>query len=101
MRFRPITGSLNRVVVQPDAPEEVTPSGIQLAPGAVERPMQGKVISVSKENVDGAEPTVKAGDIVIYGKFGVAEISIDNQQYLIMRENDIYGIISPAAAGNP
>lgn len=101
MGFTPITGSLNRVVVQPDAAEEITPSGIRLAPGAVEKPMQGTVISVSKENVDGTEPTVKAGDIVIYGKFGVAEITIEDTQYLIMRENDIYGIISPAAAGNP
>lgn len=88
----------DRVIVKPSQPEEVTKGGIIIPDTAKEKPMQGEVIAVGKGKVgdDGKliEMQVKVGDKVLYGKYSGTEVTIDGEEYLIMRENDIFAIIN-------
>jgi len=82
----------DRVLVEPAAAEEKTAGGIIIPDTAKEKPMKGTIIAVGNGKKD--EPlTVKAGNIVLYGKYSGTEITIDGKEYLIMRESDIYAII--------
>ena len=85
----------DKVVVKP-APEEVkTKSGIVLPDSAKEKPQEGKVVAVgSGAIVDGHKVPleVKAGDTVIYSKYGGTEIKIDEEEYIILSERDILAI---------
>jgi chaperonin GroES len=82
----------DRVLVKPAAAEEKTSSGIIIPDTAKEKPQKGTVVAVGKGKKD--EPmTVKDGDTVLYGKYSGTEINIDGDEYLIMRESDIYAII--------
>lgn len=82
----------DRVLVKPAAAEEKTSSGIIIPDTAKEKPQKGTVVAVGKGKKD--EPmTVKNGDLVLYGKYSGTEITIDGDEYLIMREADIYAII--------
>lgn len=86
----------DRVVVKPIEAEEITKSGIVLPGTAKEKPQQGEVIAVgSGEYIDGkkVELEVKVGDKVIYSKYSGTEIKIDEQEYLILRQNDILAIV--------
>ncbi len=86
----------DRVVVKPTEAEEVTKSGIVLPETAKEKPQQGKVIAVgSGEYIDGKKVAleVKTGDKVIYSKYAGTEFKMDDDKYLILKENDILGII--------
>ncbi|MDI6602002.1 MAG: co-chaperone GroES [Thermoanaerobacteraceae bacterium] len=86
----------DRVVVKPIEAEEVTKSGIVLPGTAKEKPQQGEVIAVgSGEYIDGkkVELEVKVGDKVIYSKYAGTEIKMDDQEYLILRQNDILAIV--------
>jgi chaperonin GroES len=83
----------DRVIVEPAPAEEKTPGGIIIPDTAKEKPQKGTVVAVGPGKKD--EPmTVKVGDIVLYGKYAGTEINIDGKEYLIMRESDIYAIIS-------
>ncbi len=83
----------DRVLVEPAAAEEKTAGGIIIPETAKEKPMKGTVIAVGSGTKD--EPiTVKTGDKVLYGKYAGTEISVDGNDYLIMRESDIYAVIS-------
>ncbi len=89
----------DRVLVKPNAAEEKSAGGIIIPDTAKEKPQKGKVIAVGKGKY--AEQTgnlipmqVKAGDTVMYGKYGGTEISINGQEYLIMRASDILMKIS-------
>lgn len=82
----------DRVLVKPADAEEKSKGGIIIPDTAKEKPMKGKVIAVGNGKKD--EPmTVKAGDTVLYGKYAGTEITIDNSEYLIMRESDIFAIV--------
>ncbi|MBL7900798.1 MAG: co-chaperone GroES [Bacteroidia bacterium] len=82
----------DRVLVEPAPAETKTSGGIIIPDTAKEKPMRGKIIAVGNGKPD--EPmTVKAGDMVLYGKYAGTEINIDGEEYLIMRESDIYAII--------
>jgi chaperonin GroES len=82
----------DRVLVKPAEAEEKTSSGIIIPDTAKEKPQKGTVVAVGKGKKD--EPmTVKDGDTVLYGKYSGTEINIDGNEYLIMRESDIYAII--------
>ena len=82
----------DRVLVKPAAAEEKTASGIIIPDTAKEKPLKGEIVAVGKGTKD--EPlTVKEGDQVLYGKFAGTEITIDDQEYLIMKESDIFAII--------
>ncbi|HYV94345.1 MAG TPA: co-chaperone GroES [Chitinophagales bacterium] len=91
--IKPIAGTQNRVVVQPADAEEKTKGGIIIPDTAKEKPQKGKVISASEVDEKGNKPTVKPGDIVLYGKYAGTEISIEGQDYLIMRESDIFAVL--------
>jgi len=78
----------DRVLVEPKEAEETTASGIIIPDSAKEKPQKGVVVAVGDGKKD--EPmTLKEGDHVIYGKFAGTEITIDDKDYLIMREDDI------------
>ena len=82
----------DRVLVESAAAEETTASGIIIPDTAKEKPQRGKVVAVGNGKKD--EPlTVKAGDEVLYGKYAGTEITIDGNDYLIMRESDIFAIL--------
>lgn len=82
----------DRVVVKPEEAEEETKGGIVLPDTAKEKPQTGDVVAVGDGKKD--EPmTVKQGDKVLYGKYAGTEVNIEGEEYLIMRESDIYGII--------
>ena len=87
----------DRVIVKPKAPEEMTKGGIILPDTAQEKPMEGEIVAVGAGRVadDGKKITMelKVGDKVLYGKYSGSEIKINEQEYLIMRETDIYAII--------
>ncbi|MDR4988155.1 MAG: co-chaperone GroES [Bacteroidales bacterium] len=82
----------DRVLVQPAAAEEKTTGGIIIPDTAKEKPQRGTVIAVGAGTKDNPM-TLKAGDKVLYGKYAGTELSFDGQDYLIMRESDIYAII--------
>ncbi len=87
----------DRVIVKPKEAEETTKGGIILPDTAKEKPIEGTVVAVGEGRVkdDGSveKLTVKAGDTVLYGKYSGTEVKIDGEEYLIMRESDIYGIV--------
>lgn len=82
----------DRVLVEPAAAEEKTAGGIIIPDTAKEKPMKGTIVSVG-EGTKEQPMTVKSGDKVLYGKYAGTEISVDGNDYLIMRESDIYAII--------
>ncbi|HOM05935.1 MAG TPA: co-chaperone GroES [Candidatus Kapabacteria bacterium] len=88
----------DRIIVKPAKAEEVTKGGIIIPDTAKEKPMQGEVVAVGKGRVadDGKliPMNLKVGDKVLYGKYAGTEVNIDGEEYLIMRESDIYGIIN-------
>ena len=82
----------DRVLVKPAEAEEKTATGIIIPDTAKEKPMEGEVIAVGPGKKD--EPmTVKAGDMVLFGKYSGTDINVGDENYLIMRESDIYAII--------
>jgi chaperonin GroES len=79
-------------LVEPAAAEEKTASGLYIPDTAKEKPQKGIVIAVGNGKKD--EPlTVKVGDTVLYGKYSGTELSVDGNDYLIMRESDIFAIL--------
>jgi|SRR5690606_27869826 chaperonin GroES len=86
----------DRVVVKPEPAEEKTSSGLYIPDTAKEKPQRGKVIAVGEgryENGTKISMTVKEGDTVLYGKYSGTEVTLDGEEYLIMRETDILGIV--------
>ncbi len=82
----------DRVLIEPAAAEEKTAGGIIIPDTAKEKPQKGTVVAVGPGKKD--EPmTVKVRDQVLYGKYAGTEITIDGQNYLIMRESDIVAVI--------
>jgi chaperonin GroES len=87
----------DRVIVKPKAPEEKTKGGIILPDTAQEKPMEGEIVAVGVGRVadDGKKINMelKVGDKVLYGKYSGTEVKINDEEYLIMRESDVYAII--------
>jgi chaperonin GroES len=87
----------DRVLVQPIEEQEVKKGGIIIPDTAKEKPQEGKVVALGTGKIDEngkkIDFTVKKGDKVLISKYGGTEIKIDDQNYLIMREDDILGII--------
>lgn len=82
----------DRVLVEPAPAETKTAGGLIIPDTAKEKPAKGKVIAVGNGKKD--EPmTVKVGDHVLYGKFAGTELNVDGNNYLIMKESDIYAVI--------
>ncbi len=87
----------DRVLIKPNDPETKTESGIYLPETAKEKPMQGTIVAVGPgKMLDSGErvtPTVKKGDVVVFGKYAGTEIEIKNVKHMIMRESDLLGLI--------
>jgi chaperonin GroES len=94
MKIRPLS---DRVVVKPVEPEEKKQGGIIIPDTAKEKPQQGKIVAVGPGRVsDSGEKVameVKVGDIVLYGKYSGTEVTIDDEDLLIMRESDILAVL--------
>ena len=88
VKFKPLA---DRLLIEPVAAEEKTSSGIIIPDTAKEKPLTGKVIAVGPGKKD-ESMSVKKGDTVLYGQYSGTEIKIENGDYLIMKESDIYGI---------
>ena len=99
MKFRPLH---DRVVVRRVEEDTKTAGGIIIPDSAQEKPMQGEVIAVGPggRDDDGKRVAldVKAGDIVLFGKWSGTEVKIDGEELLIMKESDIMGVIEGKAA---
>ncbi|MFN8602914.1 MAG: co-chaperone GroES [Candidatus Binatia bacterium] len=94
MKIRPLQ---DRVIVKRVAEEEKSKGGIIIPDTAKEKPQEGKVVAVGKGKVaeDGTvRPLdVKAGDRILFGKYSGTEIKIDGEEHLILREDDILGVL--------
>lgn len=97
MAFRPLH---DRVLIKRIEQEDTTRGGIIIPDTAKEKPMQGEVIAAGPgaKTEDGSVTPldVKKGDRVLYGKFAGTEINIDGEDYLVLRESDIMGILENA-----
>lgn len=94
MKIRPLQ---DRIIVRRIEEEEKSKGGIIIPDTAKEKPQEGKVVAVGKGkiNEDGkiTPVDVKVNDRVLFGKYSGTEINIDGQEHLIMREEDILGVI--------
>ena len=94
MAIRPLH---DRILVKRVQEEETTKGGIIIPDTAKEKPIEAKVVAVgSGRLLDSGEVrplAVKAGDLVLFGKYGGTEVKIDGEEHLILREDDILGII--------
>lgn len=94
MKIKPLA---DRVVVKPIAPEDQVKGGIIIPDIAKEKSQQGEVVAVGPGKIsDGGTKIpmgVKNGDKVLYGKYSGTEVTIDDQEYLIMHEADILAIL--------
>ena len=94
MKIRPLQ---DRILVKRLAEEEKTKGGIIIPDTAKEKPAEGKVVSVGngKLNDDGKRIPIeiKKGDSILFGKYSGTEVTVDGQEYLIMREDDVLGVI--------
>ncbi len=94
MQIKPLH---DRVLVEPLEAEEKTAGGIIIPDTAKEKPMEGKIVAVGKgsRNDEGkvAPLDVKKGDRILYGKWSGTEVKVDGDDYLIMKESDVMGVI--------
>jgi len=94
MKIRPLQ---DRLIVKRVEEEDKTKGGIIIPDSAKEKPMEGKIVAVGTGKVleDGKKLPldVKEGDRVLFGKYAGTEIKIEDEEHLIMREDDILGII--------
>ncbi len=94
MKIRPLQ---DRILVQPIKEKDVRKGGIIIPDSAKEKPIEGRVkaIGAGKVGDDGkrVKLDVKVGDKVLYSKYGGTEIKIDNEDFLLMREDDVLGIV--------
>ena len=99
MKFRPLH---DRVVVRRIESDERTAGGIIIPDTAKEKPQEGEVIAVGPGARDDSGKLIpldlKAGDRILFGKWSGTEVKIDGQDYLIMKESDVMGIIEATAA---
>lgn len=89
MSVKPLS---DRVLVLPNPAEEKTAGGLFIPETAKEKPLAGKVIAVGPGTSE-VTMEVKVGDVVLYSKYAGTEVNVDNEDYLIMRQNDILAII--------
>jgi len=94
MAIRPLH---DRVLVRRLEDERTSPGGIVIPDTAAEKPMQGEVIAVGngklQDNGELRPLDVKAGDRILFGKYSGTEVKVDGEELLVMREDDIMGVI--------
>lgn len=94
MNIRPLH---DRVVISRLEEERTTAGGIYIPDNAAEKPMRGKVVAVGSgkllDNGDTRALAVKVGDTILFGKYSGTEIKLDGKELVVMREDDIMGVI--------
>ncbi|MGO9058274.1 MAG: co-chaperone GroES [Candidatus Binataceae bacterium] len=94
MKIRPLG---DRILVKRVKEEEKSKGGIIIPDTAKEKPQEGKVVAVGKGKMTEAgklvTPEVKAGDTILFGKYSGSEVMVDGQEHLIMREDDVMGVV--------
>ena len=89
MTIKPVQ---DRVLIEPAKAEEKTAGGIIIPDSAKEKPLKGTVKAVGNGTAD--EPmVVKAGDVVLYGKYAGTELELDGEKFLMMKQSDILAIV--------
>ena len=95
MNIRPLH---DRVIIRRMEEEKTSPGGIVIPDSAPEKPVKGEVVAVGNgkilESGDVRPLDVKVGDIILFGKYSGTEVSVDGEELLVMREDDITAIIS-------
>jgi chaperonin GroES len=95
MKFRPLH---DRVVVQRLAAEEKSKGGIIIPDTVKEKPQEGKIVAVGPGSRDNngeiVAPSVKVGDRILFGKWSGSEIKLDGEEYLVMKESDVIGVLT-------
>ena len=99
MNFRPLH---DRILIKRIEEKEAVKGGIIIPDTAKEKPQEGEVVAVGngKKNEDGqvVPLDVKAGDHILFGKYSGSEIKIDDKEYLILKEEDVLGVVEGKAA---
>ena len=94
MSIRPLH---DRVLVKRLEEEKTSPGGIVLPDSATEKPIMGEIVAVGNGKIlDSGEVRaldVKAGDKVLFGKYSGTEVKVDGEEYLVMREDDVMGVV--------
>ena len=94
MKIRPLN---DRLLVERLEEEQTTSGGIIIPDSAKEKPAQGKVVAVGPGKLNDAGERValqvKAGDVILFSKYGGTDVKLDGEDYLIMREDDVLGIV--------
>jgi chaperonin GroES len=94
MKIRPLH---DRVIVKREEEERKSAGGILIPDTAAEKPVRGKVLAVGNgkilENGEVRKLDVKAGDKILFGKYSGTEVKVDGEDVLVMREEDILGVI--------
>jgi len=94
MNIRPLH---DRVIIKRLEEEKTSPGGIVIPDSATEKPIQGEVIAVGNGKImDNGEVRaleLKKGDRVLFGKYSGTEVKVDGDEYLVMKEDDIMGVI--------
>jgi len=95
MNIRPLH---DRVIIRRMEEEKTSPGGIVIPDSAAEKPVKGQVVAVGKgkilDNGDVRPLDVKKGDLILFGKDSGTEVSVDGEELLVMREDDITAIIN-------
>lgn len=95
MNIRPLH---DRVVIKRLEEERKSAGGIVIPDTAAEKPQKGEIVAVGKgkptDNGGVREPEVKVGDKVLFGKFAGSEVKIDDEDYLVMREDDVVAVLN-------
>ena len=90
MKIQPLA---DRVLIEPAAAETKTVGGIIIPDTAKEKPLQGTVVAVGRGTKD-EEMVLKAGDVVLYGKYAGTELEHEGNKYLIMRQSDVVAVLA-------
>ncbi len=94
MNMKPLA---DRVIVKPTPAEDKTKGGLIVPDTAKEKPVIGEVIAIGPGKItdDGKKiaPEIKVGDKILYGKYSGTEVTVEGEEYLIMREADIFAIV--------
>jgi chaperonin GroES len=101
MKFRPLH---DRVLVRRIESDEKSRGGIIIPDTAKEKPIEGEVVAVglgARDESGKVQPLdVKAGDRILFGKWSGTEVKVDNEEYLVMKESDIMGVIEGVASAS-
>ncbi len=89
MKLKPLA---DRVLIKPTAAEEVTAAGIIIPDSAKEKPLKGTVLAAGNGTKE-EEMTLKADDVVLYGKYAGTEIEVDGEKLLIMKQSEVLAVV--------